>query len=336
MMDHEGLKLVRSGKTPIYHQLGHQLAQMIARGVLAPGLQLPGVPALGKRLHITDRTVRQAYRILEEKGLVKVIKGKGTFILDPRVRIQSVKTITVLHNHPLNQDHEDQLFCLGVYRGISAEARARGWKVTFVSPYPNSDEQLAELQASGFIVFAANTDSLGALLRLKDAGAAAVTIDGPDGVFLNVRSDDDQGISLVIDHLYHRGHRRIGLLADSPLIFSTQRRTEAYFRAMGAHHLNLRPSWIHTTRSLYLQDESEQEELFRKMFEGDQPPTAVVTMSGYTAMSLLQVLHRHDVDGKVPDQVSVCGYDDWRAFAFAAPPLTTVRQPLESLSLIHI
>ena len=72
-----------------------------------------------------------------------------------------------------------------------------------------------------------------------------------------------------------------------------------------------------------------QEQLFNRLFLSSRGPTAIVVCSGYMAMSVLQMLNRHDV--KVPRDVSVCGYDDLRAFSFASPRLTTIRQPTEQI-----
>ena len=55
----------------------------------------------------------------------------------------------------------------------------------------------------------------------------------------------------------------------------------------------------------------------------------MISCMGYSSMAALQMLYRHRV--RVPEGISVVGYDDMQAFAYCSPPLTTVRQPTEEI-----
>jgi GntR family transcriptional regulator len=69
----------RSGQ-PIYAQIVEQIRQMIARGELHPGDQLPTVRQLAADLRVNFNTVARAYRLLDEAGLISTQHGRGTYV----------------------------------------------------------------------------------------------------------------------------------------------------------------------------------------------------------------------------------------------------------------
>ena len=68
--------------TPLYAQIATRLRVAIASGELHPGDGLPSVRQLSARLRINPATVVQAYRELEDDGLVITRQGAGTFVQD--------------------------------------------------------------------------------------------------------------------------------------------------------------------------------------------------------------------------------------------------------------
>jgi GntR family transcriptional regulator len=71
----------RSGQ-PIYLQIVEQIRQLVARGDLKPGDQLPTVRQLATDLRVNFNTVARAYRILDEAGLISTQHARGTYVLE--------------------------------------------------------------------------------------------------------------------------------------------------------------------------------------------------------------------------------------------------------------
>ena len=69
-------------REPIYEQIVKEIEKQITLGVLSPGSQIPSVRALAYDLGINPNTVKKAYDILEENGLIISKSTKGTFIGD--------------------------------------------------------------------------------------------------------------------------------------------------------------------------------------------------------------------------------------------------------------
>jgi GntR family transcriptional regulator len=68
--------------TPIYAQIAERIRVAVGAGELRKGDGLPSVRALATRLRVNPATVVQAYRDLEQEGIVDMRQGAGTFIAD--------------------------------------------------------------------------------------------------------------------------------------------------------------------------------------------------------------------------------------------------------------
>ncbi len=71
----------RSG-IPIYVQIVEHVKELLAKGMLKAGDQLPTVRALAQELRVNFNTVARAYRILDEMGIISTQQGRGTYILE--------------------------------------------------------------------------------------------------------------------------------------------------------------------------------------------------------------------------------------------------------------
>lgn len=71
---------------PLYAQLEAMLAAEIAEGTLPPGGRLPNEEQLVERYGVSRTTVRQTIQNLVRRGLIEIRRGKGTFVLGPKIR----------------------------------------------------------------------------------------------------------------------------------------------------------------------------------------------------------------------------------------------------------
>jgi DNA-binding LacI/PurR family transcriptional regulator len=141
-----------------------------------------------------------------------------------------------------------------------------------------------------------------------------------DDRFSTVTSDNFLGGQKVARFLIAGGHKRVGYIAGWEGA-STQRDREAGFIEELTQH----------GRSLYarevgnfVQDEARQ--AARKMFTKKEIPDAVFVASDDMAFAVMDVI-RFELGLKIPEQVSVVGYDDVPIASWPAYDLTTVRQP---------
>lgn len=79
------LNINYKSKKPIYLQIVHSIKKEIKEGKIKEGEKLVSENTLCKDYYISRNTVRQALDILEKEGFIKKIKGKGSFVLSPKI-----------------------------------------------------------------------------------------------------------------------------------------------------------------------------------------------------------------------------------------------------------
>jgi len=87
----------KASPVPFYYQLRQLLERAVADRVLAAGDQIPTEASLCERYDVSRTVVRQALSDLERTGLVTRLKGKGTFVAQPKVSEFVAQSLTSLH-----------------------------------------------------------------------------------------------------------------------------------------------------------------------------------------------------------------------------------------------
>ena len=67
-------------RRPIYEQVVERFQELIVKGVLNPGDQMPSVRSLAMELSINPNTIQRAYAELERRGFTYTVKGRGSFV----------------------------------------------------------------------------------------------------------------------------------------------------------------------------------------------------------------------------------------------------------------
>lgn len=67
-------------RKPIYEQVVERFQRLILTGAMEPDTQMPSVRALATELAINPNTIQKAYTILEQKGFIYPVKGRGHFV----------------------------------------------------------------------------------------------------------------------------------------------------------------------------------------------------------------------------------------------------------------
>ncbi|MFS0892659.1 LacI family DNA-binding transcriptional regulator [Microbacterium sp. 179-I 3D3 NHS] len=161
--------------------------------------------------------------------------------------------------------------------------------------------------------------------RLRQVNLPTVLVNArvPELPFATVSTDDTAAAEQAILHVHQLGHRRIGLLLGPADHVPSQRKLDAARRLLERLGTPLRDEFV--IRGLYSL-ESGQAGASRLFAEG---ATAIVCASDPMALGAVRAARRAGL--AVPRDVSVVGFDDSALMSCTEPPLTTVRQPIESM-----
>jgi len=141
-----------------------------------------------------------------------------------------------------------------------------------------------------------------------------------DDRFSTVTSDNFLGGQKVARFLIAGGHKRIGYIAGWEGASTQHDREAGFIEELKQHGSSLYAREVGN----FNQDEARQ--ATRKMFSKKEIPDAVFVASDDMAFAVMDVI-RFELGLKIPEQVSVVGYDDVPVSSWPAYDLTTVRQP---------
>jgi len=218
-------------------------------------------------------------------------------------------------------------FASEIVRGIEETALDRGYSVILCNSNTDPQRELAAVQmlrekrVDAIIVGASRMGEL-YMPYLKSLHIPIVLAHCEhSGTYaFSVTTDDLQGGAAATEYLISLGHRRIAYITGPATALSSQRRQEGYLRALAAHNLPTEANLITpgTGRA-----EGGQEGA-RRLLSLSPLPTAIFCYNDMTAIGALAEIKRHGL--RVPEDISLVGFDDILFAAYVDPPLTTMRQ----------
>ncbi|MCS7158811.1 MAG: substrate-binding domain-containing protein, partial [Blastocatellia bacterium] len=143
-----------------------------------------------------------------------------------------------------------------------------------------------------------------------------------------VDTDNYGAARQAAEYLLGLGHRRFIGLFGALETFNSRDRWRGFRDALHAADIAETDVWTFMTPYADEVDEAVREGI-RTVLRLPNRPTAIFAGGYYLALSVLQTLRQAGL--RVPDDVSLIGFDDPPSAALAEPPLTTFRQPLEQL-----
>ncbi|MEU7575630.1 LacI family DNA-binding transcriptional regulator [Micromonospora sp. NPDC049240] len=212
---------------------------------------------------------------------------------------------------------------------IEGAARSAGYFVT-VAGLRNLDrrsvldavDRLRQQSVEGIVAIAPKPVVAGVLAQVSDGLAVVGVGGGQDEAVPSVQIDNDTGARLATQHLLRLGHTTVHHVAGPADWPEATERADGWRAAL---HAAGRPSpyaapgtW--TAQTGYTQG---------RRLALDRSVTAIFCASDQIALGVLRALH--EAGRRVPDEVSVVGFDDTPDAEYFLPPLTTVRQDFAEL-----
>ena len=124
------------------------------------------------------------------------------------------------------------------------------------------------------------------------------------------------------EHLIGLGHQRIAVIGGPTDVLCSRARVDGYRAAMNAAGLKMPAGYVRTGD--FLSPTGYRETLV--LLSQPKPPTAIFVCADQMALGAYEALYERGL--RVPDDVSIVGFDDLEEARWGIPPLTTVRQPL--------
>ena len=205
-------------------------------------------------------------------------------------------------------------------------ALARGYEILLTNTNYDPDrmarcaQRMLERRVEGVAVMTSEMDQ-GMMEELANRSIPVVCLDS--GVVENrissIRVQYPHGIAEAIQYLYDLGHRRIGFLSGPANLASARVRRSAFLKGLRKHHIAIEPELIQEGNHKIAGGEAAA----HKLLALSRPPTAILASNDLTAIGALRAIQQRGL--RVPEDISLVGFDDIELSQLTGPPLTTIQ-----------
>jgi len=315
----------RDDYTPLYIQFYQLMVEEIS--ACAPGTTLPPERVLCEKYGLDRVTVRKALSMLSDEGLIERKQGRGT---------------TVLPRTPNNADREKGMFLFALYHGshlvdrIGEPFYAKSLDEIEKYLHHHNERMMyskirqgnilsalcKHLNAKGVILAGALDEDI--IKQCKDLDIPVVTYNSRFEGLPYVKADNEESITKLVRHLIDLGHKRIGYITVPGHLNSSQRLSQVS-QLMSASKLGV--------PVIAEGDWSEQggyNASMKLLQDTANPVTAIFAGNDSMAIGTLRAVHETGL--KVPEDISVVGFDGIAQSAVTSPPLTTFQTDISTMT----
>jgi LacI family transcriptional regulator len=270
--------------------------------------------------NVLPATRKRVNRVIEELGFTPNKAARSLAVASP-VRI------SLLYTNPHNT------FLSATLLGMFDRARHSDAYVDIIECREGASvlktiRRLAEDGVDGIVMGPPLCDSEKALDLIEKMGLPIVVIGAPhdrDNVS-SVCIDDELAMYDLSRHVLSLGHRRIAFMIGNPEQSASWLRLDGFRRAL--HEAGLEPD-----ENLIVQGRFSYRsgaELAGRLLDLDPRPTAILGSNDDMAAGAIAAAHHRDL--AVPDELTVCGFDDTMFATTIEPAITTISQPIADFS----
>ena len=314
---------------PAYIKIRDAVATSIRDGQFSPGARLPTARAIAEDYGVGVATAGRAIASLEKDGLVTAQVGSGTFVADRRETAVELDLYLCVHPNLLMANLPELAFprLEGIFRA-SQRCGARLFPVTRADEI---DVDALQPDQTGVVLYDQNYRADGFEEIANHAAARSIPVCvscSCDGAIPAIGDAHAPSFEIATDHLLGLGHRRVAflnyVLREKGWSGTTPARNrQGYLRSFRKRRMSPPPE-------LYVEAVSEDHDAFReeteaavdKLLDQRPRPTAIVCNNDPRAVLVLEILARRGI--RVPEDVSVMGFDNRKRSETCDPPLTTV------------
>lgn len=216
--------------------------------------------------------------------------------------------------------------------GIEETANDHGYSVFLADSNADPEREkkvvreLAERRVDGILVTSSRVGML-YLPLLKEMMVPIVLVnDQYPGEFVHaVMINNIEGMRAVVDHVIGLGHTRIAYIGAVNGYQTDTERFAAYREALQAAKIPMAAELVMHGDGL----PSTAMDVTERLLALSDPPTAICCYNDMTALGAMRAVRARGL--KIPDDISVTGFDDLFFASYSEPPLTTVRQPMRRM-----
>ena len=295
--------------------------------------ELMNLDAVAKKAGVSTATVS---RVLNDLNVVKnstrsrVLKAAEELKYHPNLHARSLargksRTLGILVSNMENP------FFFDIYHALECSAHARGYEVVVA----NTDYSSEQLVSSVRLMIGWRVAGLAAIVSEMDSHLMQVLTDSkipivfydvgtPQKNITNVRVDYRKGMKKIVEYLHSLGHTRMAFLGHHSTLGPISERRTTFSDTVARFSPTAETQIVAGADGL-----EGGRQATRELLSSGFDPTAIICVNDFMAVGVLRQLRDQGV--RVPEDISVTGFDNIRLAEFCSPALTTVHIPREQI-----
>ncbi len=287
--------------------------------------RLPGERVLAKELGYSYMTIRKAIENLVAEGVLYKVPTKGTFVADRKQRKNKTATIGYFLDHRIAGGLSSPYYSM-IFNALEKETSRNGCSLIYFSD--NDPANLRKVYKKLDGVIASCFPRVEPLIQEMKERVPIVAIDNSaaDKSIPSVIIDNFSALIEVVDHLCALGHERIGFMTGLEDSDVGKNRYAGYQSGLHKNGIDTDPALVFRGNYTFGSGVSGVDYLLSL----EQRPTAIVCANDSMALGTMNRLYQEDI--RVPEEMSVVGFDDIDITSQIVPPLTTIKVPVDEIA----
>lgn len=285
----------------------------------------------GVSIATTSRVMNNAPHT-SEKAIVAVKKAMETLGYRPNSNARALVSKTSNTIGVLVNDVSAPFFG-SMVKAIDTVANEQGKQVLIGNGYhdatkeKNAIDLLINSRCESLVVHSKGLSNE-VLIKLADEVPGMVLINRfiPEIASRCIALDNYKGSYLATEHLIRQGHQHIGYICSSHDIDDAHDRKTGYLQALEDNGINVKEEYIEYGEP----DEEGGEQAVINLIAKNTPITAIATYNDYMAAGCMALLQENGI--RIPEDMSVIGFDDGHIARYIYPRLTTIRYPIQIMA----
>ncbi len=310
-------------KTPKYLLVEDHIRKQISQGKLTN--KLPGERILARDLGYSYMTVRKAIENLVNEGILYKVPTKGTFVADRKTHRSKTGMIGYYLDSRTAGGLSSPYYSM-LFNALEKETARQGYSLLYFTDTDQSSERKIYKKLDG--VIASSRPRVEPLIQEMKNFVPIVAIENSvaDKTIPSVIIDNFSAVAEAVDHLCLLNHRRIGFISGLEDSDVGKNRFEGYISGLRKHDIGSDMNLVFRGNYTFRSGVSGAD-YFLSL---DHMPSAIICANDSMAMGAINRLHQQKL--RVPEDVSIVGFDDIEVAGQIVPPLSTVAVPYDKIA----
>ncbi len=315
----------KSNKISKYQIVKNAIMKSIISEELLVDSVVPSENDIAKTFNVSIVTARKALTDLVHDGFVYRIRGKGSFVKNTAQTNKSNSNMKII-SFLVMSDKEADSSTMRLIRGAQTYLSTRGYSLVVECSNDSAEmervliDSCIKQNVAGIIIFPVDPEmNIDCYENLTNERVPFVLVDrAPENFLVNyVSSYNLDGAYRITQYLLSLNHKKIAFAAMNGKVESERLRYEGYSAA-------LKRAGIKLENDLYINDAIDNIDKILSLVL-QKEATAIICVNDISASMIINHLRKNNI--KIPQDVSITGFDDAEIAKHLSPSLTTVRQP---------